>query len=162
MFRNLQVTLLFVLMAAASFAFASREDHDHHDGEHHSAFEGQPLLTLMHNMQYYVHKLGLAIDAGNGKLTGFYLHEVEEVIEAVSDIDSYEGVAISTLLASTLAPKLEALEAAIERGEEERTDAAYDGLIEGCNECHRGAHRPYILIERNRDNPYPQRFAPQP
>ena len=129
------------------------------EGDHHSPFEGQPLLTLMHNMQYYGHKLGLAIDAGNRDLQGFYIHEVEEVIEAVSEIESYDGIAIPTLLSSTLKPAFEALEAAIEVGDQDKISARYDDLLEGCNGCHKGAHRPYIVIERNRENPYPQSFA---
>ena len=129
---------------------------------HHSPFEGQPLLTLMHNMQYYGHKLGLAIDAGNRDLQGFYIHEVEEVIEAVSEIESYDGIAIPTLLNSTLKPAFEALEAAIEIGDKDKISARYDDLLDGCNGCHKGAHRPYLVIERNHDNPYPQNFAAKP
>jgi hypothetical protein len=132
------------------------------EGGHHSPFEGQPLLTLMHNMQYYGHKLGLAIDAGNRDLQGFYIHEVEEVIEAVSEIESYDGIAIPTLLSSTLKPAFEALEAAIEIGDQDKISARYDSLLEGCNGCHQGANRPYIVIERNHDNPYPQSFAVKP
>lgn len=132
------------------------------EGGHHSPFEGQPLLTLMHNMQYYGHKLGLAIDAGNRDLQGFYIHEVEEVIEAVSEIESYDGIAIPTLLSSTLKPAFEALEAAIEIGDQDKISARYDNLLEGCNGCHQGANRPYIVIERNHANPYPQNFAVKP
>lgn len=153
-----RIGLFLLLLIAAPMLLAG----DDHHGEHHSPFEGQPLLTLMHNMQYYGHKLGLAIDAGNKPLMGFYVHEVEEVIEAVSEIDSYDGIAIATLLESTLKPRFEALEGAIEVGEAERVDAAYDTLLAGCNECHRSANRPYLVIERNRDNPYPQQFKPSP
>lgn len=162
-----RITFACSLLAAASFATADddqrkhdNDKHGHHGDEHHSPFRGQPLLTLMHNMQYYGHKLGLSIDAGNATLMGFYVHEVEEVIEAVSEIESYDGIAIPTLLDSTLKPKFEALEAAIEVGEQTRIDAAYNGLIEGCNGCHSSSGRPYIVIERNRENPYPQRFTP--
>jgi hypothetical protein len=146
-----------IALSGASVAVAG----DDHDG-HHSPFEGQPLLTLMHNMQYYGHKLGLAIDAGNRELQGFYVHELEEVIEAVEEIESYDGIAIPTLLESTFERAFEGLEGAIEVGDAERIDAAYDGLLNGCNECHRGANRPYIVIKRNHDNPYPQDFAPRP
>jgi len=149
-----RIGLTLLLLLGAPLATAG-DDH----GGHHSPFKGQPLLTLMHNMQYYGHKLGLAIDAGNAKLMGFYVHEVEEVIEAVGEIESYDGIAISTLLKSTLEPKFEALEAAIELGDAERIDGAYDGLLSGCNACHKSSNRPYIVIERNRENPYPQRFA---
>lgn len=147
--------LLVLALPAGTVAVAGEE------GGHHSPFEGMPLLMLMHNMQYYGHKLGLAIDAGNRELQGFYIHEVEEVIEAVSEIDSYDGIAISTLLQSSLKPAFEQLEAAIEVGDQPKVSAAYDELLAGCNGCHKGAHRPYIVIERNRDNPYPQDFAPR-
>ena len=130
------------------------------DEEGHSPFEGLPLLTLMHNMQYYAHKLGLSIDAGNSKLAGFYAHELEEVIEAVSEIESFDGIAIAHLLKSTLQPAFETLEHAIETGDTARMSTDYDGLLHACNRCHEGAHRPFIVIERNRANPYPQRFAP--
>jgi hypothetical protein len=135
---------------------------DDHGDDHHSPFEGQPLLTLMHNMQYYGHKLGLAIDADNRDLQGFYIHELEEVIDAVGEIESYDEIAIATLLASTLKPAFEELEGAIEVGDPAKVDAAYDALLEGCNGCHNGANRSYIRIERNRENPYPQSFAPAP
>ncbi|MCF7991539.1 MAG: hypothetical protein K9M02_13935 [Thiohalocapsa sp.] len=146
-----------IALSGASVAVAG-DDHEDHD----SPFEGQPLLTLMHNMQYYGHKLGLAIDAGNRELQGFYVHELEEVIEAVEEIESYDGIAIPTLLESTFERAFEGLEGAIEVGDAERIDAAYDGLLNGCNECHRGANRPYIVIKRSHDNPYPQDFAPRP
>jgi len=147
--------LLALALLAGTIAVADEE------GDHHSPFEGMPLLMLMHNMQYYGHKLGLAIDAGNRDVQGFYVHEVEEVIDAVSEIDDYDGIAISRLLQSTLKPAFEQLEAAIEVGDQPRVSAAYDEFLAGCNDCHKGANRPYIVIERNRDNPYPQDFTPR-
>lgn len=156
--RTRHVTLAMLLLLAAPLVWA--DDDEHHEGEHRSPFKGEALLTLMHNMQYYGHKLGLAIDAGNAKLIDFYVHEVEEVIDAVSEIESYDGIAIPPLLEATLKPKFEELETAIEAGEARRIDAAYDSLLTGCNECHGRAEHPYIVIERNRENPYPQRFEP--
>jgi hypothetical protein len=153
-------TLAAAAALSLSAAVVAGDDDHHHEG-HHSPFEGMPLLTLMHNMQYYGHKLGLAIDAGNRDLQGFYVHEVEEVIEALGEIETYDGIGIPALLASTLKPAFEDLEAAIEIGDAARIDAAYDKLLEGCNRCHEGSNRAYLVIERNRDNPYPQRFAPR-
>ena len=156
---SLVLTLCLGLSLAVTWPIGAKAGDE---GGHHSPFEGQPLLTLMHNMQYYGHKLGLAIDAGNRDLQGFYIHEVEEVIEAVSKIESYDGIAIPTLLSSTLKPAFEALEAAIEVGDQDKISARYDDLLDGCNGCHKGAHRPYLVIERNHDNPYPQSFAAKP
>jgi hypothetical protein len=154
------MTVMMLPMPWCSAALAG-DDPGQHSGEgHHSPFEGQPLLTLMHNMQYYGHKLGLAIDAGNHELQGFYVHEVEEVIDAVAAIESYDGIAIPTLLESTLKPAFEALEGAIEVGDQARVTTAYDKFLEGCNACHKGAQRGYIVIRRSHANPYPQDFAP--
>ncbi len=130
-------------------------------GEHEaSPFAGMPLLLLMHNMQYYVHKLGLAIDAGNRPLADFYAHEVEEIITVVGSIDRHEGVAIKPIFASALPPAFAALEDALGTGDAAKLGTAYDRLLDGCNACHRGAGRPQIVIRRSHINPYPQEFAP--
>ena len=125
-----------------------------------SPFAGMPLLLLMHNMQYYVHKLGLAVDAGNRPLADFYAHEVEEIITAVGAIDRHEGVAIKPIFETALPPAFAALERALDTGDAAQLGAAYDRLLEGCNACHRGAGRPQIVIRRSHLNPYPQEFTP--
>ncbi len=125
-------------------------------------FEGMPLIVLMHNMQYYGHKLGLSVTAGNQALQHFYAHELEEVIEAVAEIDDYEGIAVHHVLGETLKPAFEALEEAIEGGDQVRVSTRYDALLESCNACHRAAGRPFVVIRRNDQNPYPQDFAPRP
>ena len=152
------ILTLALILAAPIKTIADEEGHG--EGEHHSPFEGMALITLMHNMQYYGHKLGLAIDAGNSELQDLYAHEVEEVLEALSEIEEYDDIQIPPLLEKTLKPAFESLEGAIEEGDADKIDTAYDGLLEGCNACHKGAKKPYIVVERNRDNPYPQRFAP--
>ncbi len=150
---TLAATLALALPAAAS--------DDHHDDDHDSPFEGMPLIMLMHNMQYYVHKLGLAVDAENAALEGFYSHELEEVIEAVGEIKDYEGIPIADNLAKILVPPFERLEAAIDKGERKVIDAAYNELLVSCNECHAASDHSYIHIQRNHSNPYPQDFSPR-
>ena len=154
MMRIASAALLGTAVLWSGFATADDDEHGA------SPFAGQPLVMLMHNMQYYAHKLGLAIDAGNPALQGFYSHELEEVIEAVAAIDDYDGIAIGKLLRGNLEPAFEALEAAIDGGDPARISVGYDNLLEGCNTCHRSADRPYLVVERNPNNPYPQRFAP--
>jgi hypothetical protein len=152
------ILILALILAAPVKTIADEEAHG--EDEHHSPFEGKALITLMHNMQYYGHKLGLAIDAGNSELRDLYVHEVEEVIEALSNIEEYDGIEIPPLVEKTLKPAFDSLEGAIEAGDADTIDAAYDGLLQGCNACHQGAKKPFIVVQRNRDNPYPQRFAP--
>lgn len=120
------------------------------------------LVNWMGRLQYFTHKLGLAVDARNRALQGFYAHEVEEVIEHISEIREVDGVEIGALVEAKLVPAFDALEGAVEAGDQARTDRAYAELIGACNACHRATSRPYILIEHRADNPYPQRFEPLP
>jgi len=129
-----------------------------------SAGEGEGealgLVSWMGRLQYYAHKLGLAVNAENRALQGYYLHEVEEVIEHIEEIREADGIEIGKLIKANLVPAFEALEGAVETGDKARVSLAYDGLLAACNACHRAANRPYIHIVRRSDNPYVQDFAP--
>jgi len=120
------------------------------------------LVAWMGRLQYYTHKLGLAAAAQNRALQGYYVHEVEEVIEHIEEIREVDGIEIGNLVKVNLVPAFEALEGAVEVGDQTRIDLAFGGLIEACNTCHKAANRPYIHIERRADNPYLQNFAPSP
>lgn len=155
MHKQFAITLsLLAALALALPATASDEA-----GHEHSPFAGMPLIMLMHNMQYYAHKLGLSVDAANTALEDFYAHELEEVIDAVSEIQDYEGIPIAENLNKTLMPAFEQLEAAIDKGGREAIDAAYNEVIIGCNACHAASEHGYIHIRRNHTNPYPQDFS---
>jgi hypothetical protein len=163
---TLILPILLILLLPALPVAADDDNHDHaddheHGEDHHSPFAGMPLVMLMHNMQYYAHKLGLAIDAGNAELQHFYGHELEEVIEAVGEIEDYDGIAIAAHLDKTLKPAFEALETSLDSGDAAKIDTAYGNLLGACNGCHRSSERPFIVIQRNRDNPYPQDFSPR-
>ena len=56
----------------------------------------------------------------------------------------------------------DALEGEVEAGDQGRIARAYENLIGACNACHKAVNRPYIHIERQVDNPYPQNFSPTP
>jgi hypothetical protein len=114
----------------------------------------------MTNMQYFTHKLGLAVAAGNQRLQGYYVHEVEEIVEAVAKVEEYKGVKVGHLVGTVLEPAFETLEDAVEAGDPARVDAAYDGLIDACNRCHTASNHGFLVIERRRDNPFMQSFAP--
>ena len=159
MSRKPVVTLSLLAAVALTPAAIAGED-EHHGEGHHSPFEGMPLIMLMQNMQYHVHKLGLAVDANNPTLEDFYAHEMEEVIDAVSEIEDYEGIPIAENLKKTLMPAFEQMEAAIDKGEREPIDSAYNELITGCNNCHAASEHGYTQIRRNHTNPYPQDFSP--
>jgi hypothetical protein len=120
------------------------------------------LVTWMGRLQYYTHKLGLAVAAQNRALQGYYVHELEEVIEHIEGIQEVDGIEIGNLVKANLVPAFETLESAVEVGDQSRVDLAYGGLIGACNTCHKAANRPYVHIVRRADNPYLQDFAPIP
>lgn len=120
------------------------------------------LVTWMGRLQYFAHKLGLAVFAENRALQGYYVHEVEEVIEKLEDIGESDGVEVAKLVKANLVPAFETLQGAVEVGDQVRVDAAYEGLLSACNRCHKAANRPYIHIVRQTENPYLQDFAPIP
>ena len=124
--------------------------------------ESLGLVSWMGRLQYYAHKLGLAVDAENRALQGYHVHEVEEVIEQLEEIKEAGGVEIGNLVKVKLVPAFETLEGAVEVGDQAQISLAYDGLLAACNTCHKAANRPYLHIVRRNDNPYLQDFSPTP
>lgn len=76
------------------------------------AEEEVELAVLMGQMQYHSAKLGYAIAGKNPPLVQFYLHELEEVLEEVKTVDTYEGMPIGAPSGIILQPALEALDKA--------------------------------------------------
>jgi len=122
------------------------------DGEEHG------LVENMGAMQYFSHKLVLAIDAGNLPLADFYAHELEETIEAASAIESYGGQTIGALVEAMLEPRFEELEEALD-SDAGRASAAFDDMIDSCNACHQATGFGLIRVQRRSDNPYLQDFG---
>ena len=122
----------------------------HVASSHAAAPAGGNFVSHMTQMQYFTHKLGLAVSARNRELEGYYVHEVEE----------YKGIPVGQLIRDTLLPTFEYLEKTLQTGDAEAADVAYDKLIEACNACHKAAKHEFIRIERRTDNPYLQGFTP--
>lgn len=64
-------------------------------------------------MQSMSHKASLAIGAHNQPLAGFYVHEIEEIIEELETIDSFDGYPIGSLVKTLLVPSFQALEESV-------------------------------------------------
>ncbi|MFU8817998.1 MAG: hypothetical protein ACNA7W_21830 [Pseudomonadales bacterium] len=121
------------------------------------------LLMLMGTLQTLTHKLQLSLDADNGPLAGFYVHELEEVGEAVVAVESYHGHPIGALAGAMLMPQIAAVDASLEGAEADLTATrqAFEQLVVNCNACHAATGHGFIVIERNDANPYLQSFAPR-
>ncbi|MEM7282577.1 MAG: hypothetical protein AAF438_13220 [Pseudomonadota bacterium] len=120
--------------------------------------EAEPeLAAYMGDMQRYLHKLQLAIRAGNVEVAKFYLHELEEVSgEVIDNVGTYEGYAIGSLTQQMLMPEIERLEGSIQSGDE--AIDSVDRMMGVCNACHVATDHDFIVIDWPRENPYNQRF----
>ena len=115
------------------------------------------LASWMSQMQVYLHKLDLSVQAENEKLISFYLHELEELSEEiVAEVDSYDGFPVGELTESLLIPQIEAMEKANEMGD---TMMSLSSLIDTCNACHEATDHGYIRITKAGSNPFNQNFS---
>lgn len=126
-----------------------------------AAEEKPDMIATMGNMQLFLHKLSLSVDAGNAELAGFYAHELEEAIEAAESIDTYHDIPVGELTGSMLVPSFEAFEAALDEGDAERIESRMGQLIDGCNACHQATGYDFIHIRASASNPYMQSFEPR-
>ncbi len=146
------LTTLFVLLPLSMSQLASASD-DHGDGE-------VELIEVMGAAQTRSHKLHLSLRAENHALADFYAHELEEAIEDMMRVESYDGFAIGSLSESMLMPAFEALEAAIKAGDMVKASSRFDRLIGSCNACHAATDHGAIVIQKTDHNPFLQSFEP--
>ena len=133
--------LLVILLATSSTTLANGE-----------------IMDVMHKMQTYIHKLQLSVDADNVPLAGFYAHELEEQIEVLEHLGSYDGYPVGTMGGNALMKSLDDLEDAIDSGNRDEVDLAYEVLMYACNQCHQATNHGFIVVKRNHTNPYAQDF----
>jgi hypothetical protein len=116
------------------------------------------LVRYMGKLQYMAHKTALAIDARNQPLASFYVHEIEELIEYLEAVESYDDYAIGSLVKSHLVSPFEALEDGVKAGDWEGASKRFDELVASCNSCHETTDHAYIRIHRSTANPFMQSF----
>ena len=121
---------------------------------------GAGLAERMAHLQRHAHKLQLSVEANNPRLVGFYIHEIEELAEAIRDeIPSYDDHPVGQLTAEMLLPAVEALESPVEAGDWDAAGDAFDKLIATCNACHDATEHGYIRIRKAQGNPFNQDFS---
>jgi hypothetical protein len=116
------------------------------------------LVQYMGSLQYFAHKTSLALESRNRQLAAFYTHELEEVIEILEKVDSYDDYPVGDLVESKLEPSFEEFEAALKSGNWNETSIKFDSLIQACNACHKATDHGFIRIERPSVNPFMQSF----
>jgi hypothetical protein len=123
-----------------------------------SASGGPSLIDKMSKLQYFTHKSGLSLKAGNKDLATFYIHELEETIEDLELFGQYKQFDIGKMIKKVLLPEFKGLEKAFKSGDTESTWQAFNALIKSCNSCHQSTRHGFIKIRFNDENPYMQSF----
>ena len=167
------LTLAGLLLASCDDPGHSHEngsaDHAHeenHAGQAHGEEGHVELAPYMSDLQRFSQKLGYAIQARNGELGRFYMHEVEQALkEAAEQVPEYEGHDIAGLSEELFIPSLEQLDQRLEAPEGEEAwaqiDKAYQNMIGACNTCHVQSDHGFIVIEEpDGEPPFNQRFEP--
>ncbi|WP_434973983.1 hypothetical protein [Longibacter sp.] len=133
---------------------AAAEDEEH--GEEHAE-----LAVYMSRMQRWTHKTALAVEAENGELSEFYLHELEESIETTQmEAPVYEGYEVGKLTESMLVPVVERLDAPVDDGDWSGAKRQLANIANACNQCHAATDHGFIRIQLDDlDQPYAQEFG---
>lgn len=120
------------------------------------------LVEYMQLAQYFTHKTNLAIQHRNQPLAKFYAHELEEVIEKIEAVASYDDFPVGKLAKEIIAPAFEKFEHSLEKDAwSDAVPQSFDGVIQACNSCHKATDHGFIAIVKNSENTFMQSFKPQ-
>ena len=119
------------------------------DAPKNTAHHGQSeidLVMLMGRLQLYMNKMYFAGINDNTELRDFYVHEIEEIMEEISEGEvTHEGVDISQNMKLYGVSQLEIFEKALEQDRD--FNDAYRGFLNTCNSCHMVSKYPFIIIK---------------
>ena len=129
--------------------------------EEHASAEHVELALMMKNIQYFTHKLGLALQADNHELAGFYVHELEEGLEEVYGVQEYDKLPIGATAKKIMPSSFEALDKTVVHGKKAK-DALpqYEEVLKACNQCHNATQHGFIRVVTPTTNPFSQDFSP--
>jgi hypothetical protein len=121
------------------------------------------LIEIMIVTQSHHTKLWLAGNAGNWELADYQVDELKEVLEdAGKFVPDYKGAPVGKMIDNLVMPPIADVESAVKARDRAKFTAAYDKLTAGCNTCHQGSNRGFIVIQRPTASAFPnQSFAPK-
>ena len=154
----LRQSVLWVVVGSVAIGCDSPADRASSSASQHGEEEVE-IATLMGEMQRHSTKLGYSIAAKNQPLAGFYLEEIEEMLEEVSAIEEHDGVVIGQAAQTIFQPVLDPLIAQVAGASWEESSISYAALIDACNRCHAATEHEFIVIlEPVGEPPYNQAF----
>ena len=106
------------------------------------------LGDVMTKLQRHSNKLWFSARAGNWQLAKFYIHELEETFEILSEGEIVdEGVDISMLTKSMGIGPLNQVEKAIDGQDSTAFLSSFENLTRNCNSCHQSSNHPFVVIK---------------
>lgn len=130
--------------------------------EVHKAKEDTPeLADAMGQLQYYLHKYALAVEAENHELATFYFHEVRAMADGIKEnIPGYEGYDIARFMKMFLDPTIEPVETALANRNWDEVREKTITMVDACNSCHNATAHGFVNVTPGFDyNPYNQDFS---
>jgi len=100
------------------------------------------ITTVMPNFSERFHVMHRAGEAGDWAVAGHELLEMKRLTALASYIDAEKGV----LMQGMMGPSFEALEEAVEHGNQEKFHTALEGAVTICNACHTATGSPFIQV----------------
>jgi hypothetical protein len=93
-------------------------------------------------------KLGLAGQAENWALAGYYFKELKTGFAVVSRaIPRWKGLPVPDLIEASVEPTFAVLDFAIKAGEPRQFAESYGKLTQACNNCHATTDHPFVVIK---------------
>jgi hypothetical protein len=120
------------------------------------------LGAAMGDMQRFAEKLHFAGQAGNWALADFYLHEINEITEAIIKAKVVdEGVAVGESMKAMFPPSIASVREAIQSRDAVQFASRYEGLLTSCNACHATTRHAFVKIVVPKEPTYQnQDFSP--
>ncbi|MDR8392046.1 hypothetical protein NC796_12890 [Aliifodinibius sp. S!AR15-10] len=165
-YSSIFFALITTLLAGAFFIHGcSQPSEDQQRQQFAKVSQGQTpeLAEYMQHIRRYTHKLSLSIEARNGDLADFYMHELQASALAVKqDVPGYEGYDIAYFTELMFDPAVDTLRTSLNARDWDLIDKNLDNLINSCNTCHNATGHGFINVTEGVDkNPYNQVFEPE-
>jgi hypothetical protein len=147
------VTAIVALSASVMFAAAQPARESYEPG----------LGEFMIATQLRHAKLWFAGKQNNWDLAAYEIDEIKEGLEDAARLHpTFDGVPVAEMIKTIIDPRIEELEKAVRAKSSAKFMVAFDKLTSGCNNCHAGANKPFIRIQRPTESPLTnQNFAPE-
>ncbi len=157
-YRLLSILTIFAVAALIMQCNSTAQDENDNKPEEHEEVE---LAVVMSQLQTHAHKFALSVEAENHELASFYMHEMEESAETITEkVPTYEGYNIAELMEQYLEPQMESTEEALEEKDWDNVRQQTIKLVNSCNSCHGASDHGFVKITPGFDNnPFNQDFS---